>query len=93
MKLHSAHATKDANHRNLFKSMGYSDSDLSGPIIGIANSWNELVPGHFNLRQIAEYVRKGVHKAGGAVAEFGVIAGCDGISEGHEGMKYILPSR
>lgn len=80
-------------NRTVFKAMGFSDDDLSRPIIGIANSWNELVPGHINLRQIAEHVRKGIHRAGGAVAEFGVIGPCDGTAQGHKGMHYILPAR
>jgi dihydroxy-acid dehydratase len=80
--------------RALFKSMGATDDDLDErPLIGIANSWNELVPGHVNLRQIAEQVRKGIHQAGGMVAEFGVIGACDGLSNGHEGMYFSLPSR
>ncbi len=81
------------HNRTVFKSMGFSNEDLAGPIIGIANSWNELVPGHTNLRQIAEHVRKGILRAGGAVAEFGVIGPCDGTAQGHKGMHYILPSR
>lgn len=93
MKKRSAVSTTEPGHRTLFKAMGYSDADLRGPIIGLANSWNELVPGHFNLRQVADHVRKGIYRSGGSVAEFGVIAACDGIAEGHEGMKYILPSR
>jgi len=80
-------------NRSVFKSVGYSDDDLSRPVIGIANSWNELVPGHANLRQVAEHVRKGIHRAGGAVAEFGVIGACDGTAQGHAGMHFILPSR
>lgn len=80
--------------RALFKSMGVTDDDLDNrPMIGIANAWNELVPGHINLRQIAEHVRKGIFQAGGTVAEFGVIGACDGISNGHAGMYYSLPSR
>ena len=43
-------------NRALYKSMGFSDSDLKGPVIGIANSWNELVPGHYNLRNVAEFL-------------------------------------
>jgi dihydroxy-acid dehydratase len=73
--------------------MGYSDLDLDRPLIGIANSWNRLVPGHLNLRQVAEYVTQGIFQAGGTPVEFGVIAACDGIANGHEGMRYILPSR
>ena len=80
-------------NRSVFKAAGYSEDDLERPLIGIANSWNDLVPGHTNLRQLAEHVRKGIHKAGGTVAEFGVIAACDGTAQGHAGMHYILPSR
>jgi dihydroxy-acid dehydratase len=79
--------------RALFKSMGYSDNDLSRPLIGIANSWNRIVPGHSNLRSVAEYVSQGIFQAGGTPLEFGVIAACDGIANGHEGMHYLLPSR
>lgn len=80
--------------RSLFKSMGYSDEELADrPLIGIANSWSTLVPGHFNLNQISEFVKKGIYRGGGTAVEFGVISACDGISNGHEGMKYILPSR
>ena len=80
-------------NRSVFKSLGYSNDDLDKPIIGIANAWNELVPGHANLRQVAEWVRKGIYKAGGAVAEFGVIGACDGTAQGNVGMHFILPSR
>jgi dihydroxy-acid dehydratase len=79
--------------RALFKSMGYSDNDLNRPLIGIANSWNRLVSGHYNLKLVAEYVAQGILQAGGTPMEFGVIAACDGIASGHEGMHYILPSR
>ena len=79
--------------RGLFKSMGYSDDDLSRPLIGIANSWTNLVPGHLNLRQVAEFVKEGIYRGGATAVEFGVIAACDGIANGHEGMHYILPSR
>ena len=51
--------------RALYKGMGYSDYDLERPIIGLANTWSTLVPGHYNLRQVAEYVRQGVYQAGG----------------------------
>ncbi len=79
--------------RALFKSMGYSDYDLERPLIGIANSWNRLVSGHYNLKRVAEYVSQGILQAGGTPVEFGVMAACDGIASGHEGMRYILPSR
>ncbi len=80
-------------NRSVFKSLGYSNDDLDKPIIGVANAWNDLVPGHANLRQLAEWVRKGVYKAGGTVSEFGVIGACDGTAQGHVGMHFILPSR
>jgi dihydroxy-acid dehydratase len=80
-------------HRALFKSMGYSDYDLSRPLIGVANSWNRLVPGHYNLRLVSDYVKQGILQAGGTPVEFGVIAACDGIANGHSGMHFILPSR
>jgi dihydroxy-acid dehydratase len=80
-------------NRSVFKSLGYSDDDLARPIIGIANAWSELVPGHENLRKVADFVRKGIHRAGGSVAEFGVIGACDGTAQGHAGMHFILPSR
>lgn len=80
-------------NRSLYKSMGYSDYDLERPLIGIANSWNRVVPGHYNLRQVSEYLQQGIRQAGGTPVEFGVIAACDGIAQGHDGMHYILPSR
>ena len=79
--------------RALFKSMGYSDYDMERPLIGIANSWNTIVPGHYNLRQVADHVRQGIFQAGGTPVEFGVLAGCDGVASGHEGNRYILPTR
>jgi len=80
-------------NRALFKGMGYSDYDLDRPLIGIANSWNRVVPGHYNLNHVSEYVQQGIRQAGGTPVEFGVIAACDGIAQGHNGMHYILPTR
>jgi dihydroxy-acid dehydratase len=80
-------------HRALWKSMGYSDYDLERPMIGIANSWNRVVPGHYNLNLVSDYVKQGILQAGGTPVEFGVMAPCDGIAQGHAGMHYILPSR
>lgn len=83
-----------AETRSLLKSMGYTTDDLTKrPLIGIANSWSTLVPGHYNLRELAAFAEKGIYRAGGTAVEFGVISACDGIANGHEGMKYILPSR
>jgi dihydroxy-acid dehydratase len=79
--------------RALFKSMGYSNEDLDRPLIGIANSWSKLVSGHYNLKRVAEYVSQGILQAGGTPVEFGVIGACDGIASGHEGGRFVLPSR
>jgi len=80
-------------NRALYKSMGYSDFDLERPLIGIANAWSRVVPGHYNLGLVSDYVKQGIFQAGGTPVEFGVIGACDGIAEGHEGMHYILPTR
>lgn len=82
-----------APHRSLFKAMGYTDEELSRPLIAIANSANEIIPGHIHLDKIVEAVKAGVRMAGGTPIEFGVIGVCDGIAMGHEGMKYSLASR
>jgi dihydroxy-acid dehydratase len=79
--------------RNVFKGMGYSDDDLAShrPIIAIANSWNTLCPGHSSFNQISEQVKKGIHRAGGTVMEFGVIGMCDAVAKNN--FNYVLPSR
>jgi dihydroxy-acid dehydratase len=79
--------------RSLYKSMGYSDQDLSRPMIGIANTWNRVVPGHYNLNLVSDYVKQGILQAGGTPVEFGCIAACDGVAQAHVGMHYILPTR
>jgi dihydroxy-acid dehydratase len=73
--------------------MGYSDDDLCRPIVGICNSWNTLVPGHFNLNLVSDYVKRGIYRGGATAVEFGLIGACDGTAQGHGGMHYILPSR
>lgn len=80
-------------HRSLFKAMGYTEMELDRPIIGIANSANELVPGHIHLNRVVEAAKSGVRMAGGTPMEFSTIGICDGIAMGHEGMKYSLASR
>ena len=80
-------------YRATYKSMGFTTDDLKRPVIGIANAWSECVPGHFNLRQVAQRVKDGIYRAGGTPVEFGVIGGCDGMGQGHDGMHFILPSR
>ena len=68
-------------------------SGVQNSIIGIANAWSECVPGHYNLRQVAQRVKDGIYRAGGTPIEFGVIGGCDGMGQGHDGMHFIMPSR
>lgn len=79
--------------RSLMKSMGYTDEEIRKPKIGIANSWSEICPGSYNLREIAGKVKNGVYAAGGTPIEFGTIGLCDGIGQANEGMRYVLPSR
>jgi dihydroxy-acid dehydratase len=78
--------------RALYRAMGYRDADFRKPLIGIVNSWSEVNPGHYHLRQLAEWVKQGVREAGGTPAEFNTVAPCDGIAQGR-GMHYILPLR
>ncbi len=82
-----------APHRSLFRAAGLHPEELKRPLIGIANSMNEIVPGHVHLRSIAEAVKAGVRLAGGTPLEFSTIAVCDGIAMNHEGMHYSLASR
>jgi len=82
-----------APSRALMKAMGITDEEMSRPMIGIANSANELIPGHIHLDRIAEAVKAGVRIAGGTPLEFGTIGVCDGLAMGHLGMKYSLASR
>ena len=77
----------------IYKGTGLDDDDFARPVIGIANSFNEMVPGHMNLRELAQKVKYGVYRAGGTPMEFGVVSCCDGIATGHCGGNYILPSR
>ena len=82
-----------APHRSLFKSLGLTNEELDKPLIGVVNTYNEIVPGHVHLRNIVEAVKRGVLMEGGTPLEFPTIAVCDGIAMNHEGMKYSLPSR
>ncbi len=82
-----------APHRSLMKATGLTDEEIARPIVGIANSWNEIVPGHTHLRDVVDAVKAGVRMAGGTPLEFGVIGVCDGLAMNHPGMKYSLPSR
>lgn len=78
--------------RALYRAMGFQDPDFGRPLIGIVNSWSEVNPGHFHLRQLADWVKQGVREAGGTPVEFNTVAPCDGIAQG-KGMHYILPLR
>jgi dihydroxy-acid dehydratase len=80
-------------HRSLLKAMGLTDREIDQPIIGVANSFNEFIPGHIHLNQITQAAKAGVRLAGGTPLEFGVIGVCDGLAMHHAGMKYSLPSR
>jgi dihydroxy-acid dehydratase len=82
-----------APHRSLFKALGLTDEEIERPMIGIANSANEVIPGHLHLHQISDAVKTGIRIAGGTPLEFFTIGVCDGIVMGHEGMKYSLSSR
>lgn len=80
-------------HRSLFNAMGFGPEDLQKPLIGICNSFNEVIPGHIHLREITEAAKLGVAAAGGTPMEFPAIGVCDGIAMGHTGMKFSLASR
>ena len=82
-----------APHRSLFKAMGYTDTELQKPLVGIVNPANAIIPGHVHLDKIVEAVKAGVYMAGGTPIEFGTIGVCDGIAMNHTGMKYSLASR
>ena len=80
-------------HRSLLKATGLTDADIRRPLIAIASSHADVVPGHVHLDAVAEFVKARVHAAGGTALIFNTIAICDGIAMGHVGMKYSLPSR
>jgi dihydroxy-acid dehydratase len=82
-----------APHRSLFKAMGYTDEELRRPLVGIANSANDIIPGHVELDRVVDAVKAGVYMTGGTPITFGTIGICDGIAMNHIGMKYSLGSR
>jgi dihydroxy-acid dehydratase len=82
-----------APHRALFKAMGYTDEELRRPLVGIANSANDIIPGHVELERVVAAVKAGVRMGGGTPIAFGTIGICDGIAMNHIGMKYSLASR
>ena len=82
-----------APHRSLLRATGLKDEDFSKPFIGVANSYIDIIPGHFFLNKYAEIVKDEIRKAGGVPFEFNTIGVDDGIAMGHSGMLYSLPSR
>ena len=82
-----------AGHRALLYACGLKEEDFSKPFIAVANAYNEIIPGHTHLRELAGWVKRGIRKAGGVAFEFNTIGVDDGIAMGHEGMRYSLPSR
>ena len=94
--LRSAEVTEGperAPHRSLFRAAGLDDEEIHKPLVGVANSWNEIVPGHVHLDELATHAKEGIRAAGGTPLEFNTIAVDDGIAMGHEGMRSSLPSR
>lgn len=87
------YGAKRAPHRSLLKALGVTEEESRRPIIGIASSFNEIVPGHMHLITIVDAVKAGVRTAGGLPMEFNTIAVCDGLAMNHQGMKYSLITR
>ena len=82
-----------APHRSLLRALGCTDREIDQPFVGVINSFNEAIPGHIGLRQIADAVKAGVRMAGGTPFESNTIGVCDGLAMNHLGMKYSLASR
>ncbi|MGF1642073.1 MAG: dihydroxy-acid dehydratase, partial [Thiotrichales bacterium] len=89
----STHGRNMAGARALWRATGMTDSDFGKPIIAIANSFTQFVPGHVHLKDLGQLVAREVERAGGVAKEFNTIAVDDGIAMGHGGMLYSLPSR
>jgi dihydroxy-acid dehydratase len=82
-----------APHRALLRALGHTDREIDQPFVGVVNSYSEVIPGHLNLRQIADAVKAGVRTAGGTPFEVNTIGVCDGLAMNHPGMRYSLASR
>jgi dihydroxy-acid dehydratase len=80
-------------HRALLKATGIPHSEMEKPFIGVATSFTDLIPGHVGMRDLERFIEKGVHTGGGYALFFGIPGVCDGISMGHKGMHYSLPTR
>jgi len=89
----STHGRNMAGARSLWRATGMTDSDFGKPIIAVANSFTQFVPGHVHLKDLGQLVAREVYQAGGIAREFNTIAVDDGIAMGHDGMLYSLPSR
>ncbi len=89
----STHGRNMAGARGLWRATGMTDSDFGKPIIAVANSFTQFVPGHVHLKDLGQMVAREIEKAGGVAKEFNTIAVDDGIAMGHDGMLYSLPSR
>ncbi len=85
--------TARAPHRSLLRALGFTERQLQGPLVGVANSYSQLIPGHVHLNPIARAAMDGVLARGGTPLEFGLPGICDGLAMGHAGMRYSLPSR
>ncbi|MEZ5939204.1 MAG: dihydroxy-acid dehydratase [Hyphomonadaceae bacterium] len=89
----TTHGRNMAGARGLWRATGMKDSDFGKPIIAIANSFTQFVPGHVHLKDLGQLVAREIEDAGGVAKEFNTIAVDDGIAMGHDGMLYSLPSR
>src|ERR1700761_9353943 len=89
----STHGRNMAGARGLWRARGMKAADFGKPIVAIANSFTQFVPGHVHLKDLGQLVAAEVEKAGGVAKEFNTIAVDDGIAMGHDGMLYSLPSR
>ena len=89
----TTHGRNMAGARGLWRATGMKDEDFGKPIIAVANSFTQFVPGHVHLKDLGQLVAREIEKAGGVAKEFNTIAVDDGIAMGHDGMLYSLPSR
>src|ERR671938_1981530 len=96
MKLQSHTITQGRDRapaRAMLKAIGFTDEDLQKPIIGVANTWIEIGPCNYHLRELADHVKQGIRRAGGTPMEFNTVSISDGITMGSEGMRTSLVSR
>ena len=82
-----------APNRALILATGKTRGELEKPFVGIANAYNDLIPGHVHLNRLEARIREGVYSAGGTAFSFGIPGVCDGVCMGHRGMHFSLPSR